>query len=69
MKLKEIRESKGYSQMDIARLSGLSLGSISRMENGGVVNRISFTLVCSVLGVSPNEVTGVVVRGGKRNVA
>ena len=50
--LKQIRESKGLSQLDLAARCGMEKSSISRIENG----RTNITLTSAVLLSSSLEV-------------
>lgn len=59
--IRELRLARGISQNDLAYVSGLSYGAISRMERGKPVQRTTFHVVCNVLGVTPENVTGVVL--------
>lgn len=42
MKVRKLRKEAGYSQAEMARRSGVSLGSIKRFENTGQISMISF---------------------------
>jgi|GEM_PF-690986 transcriptional regulator with XRE-family HTH domain len=56
IKLREVRESKGMSQNDLARLSGVSAQIINRLERGN--DRPGFKnakKLAYALGLNPNE--------------
>lgn len=44
-KLKEVREARGMSQVELSEASGISRATISAMENGVARNTTSKTLV------------------------
>lgn len=44
-KIKEVREAKGMTQTELARISGISRVTISALENGVVKNTTSKTLL------------------------
>lgn len=44
-KIKEVREAKGMTQAELARISGISRVTISALENGVVRNTTSKTLL------------------------
>lgn len=58
--IQEIRLEKGWSQMELATYSGISYGTISRMERGLPANKSNIKRVCDTLGVKPEEVEGIV---------
>lgn len=57
VKLKEAREAKGMTQVELAESSGISRQTISAMENGVVRNTKSGTLVAlsKALGVTVDD--------------
>jgi transcriptional regulator with XRE-family HTH domain len=55
-KLREIRQSKGISQEQLALACGLEYSQINRIELGKVNTSIShLTLIAKQLGISPRE--------------
>ena len=55
LKIKELRESKGLSQVELCENSGISLRTIQRIENGESVPRGStLKTIASSLNVSPD---------------
>lgn len=44
-KLKDVREARGMSQVELSEVSGISRATISAMENGVARNTTSKTLV------------------------
>ena len=55
LKIKELRESKGFSQEELCENSGISLRTIQRIENGESVPRGStLKTIASSLNVSPD---------------
>lgn len=57
----EIRVSQNLSQARVAELAGVSIATVNRAENGHAIQPDKFKAMCGVVGVSPNEVTGVIV--------
>lgn len=57
-RLKSIREEKGISQEELARRTGLSRTTISKIENNEEVNVTTRTIasIAEVFGVSPSEI-------------
>jgi transcriptional regulator with XRE-family HTH domain len=54
--IRRIRESKGMSQGDICRITGMDRGYISRVENGSKNPTISnLEKIANALGVKPDE--------------
>ncbi len=49
-KLKKIRKEKGYSQAELAKRSGVSLGSLKRFENSGNISLESLLMLSEILG-------------------
>ena len=59
MKLKEIRESKGYSQREFALQLGLLPQSVSRYENGQIEPNLSTLIkMADFLHVTVDELVG-----------
>jgi transcriptional regulator with XRE-family HTH domain len=48
-KLKKIRKEKGYSQTELAKRSGVSLGSLKRFENSGNISLESLLMLSEIL--------------------
>lgn len=57
--VKELRESRGWTQPDLAVKAGVSVAVISRMENGKPIQKTSLLLVAHTLMVSVDQITGV----------
>ena len=57
--VKELREAKGWSQVELAHESGVTVATISRLENGHPVNKATLKHISRALGVSFDKVTGV----------
>lgn len=57
-KLKALREEKGISQMELAKRTGLSRVTISKIENNEEVNVNTQTIlkIAEVFGVQANEI-------------
>lgn len=55
--VKELRERAGWNQVDLAVKAGLSVGTISRIENGHKPNRGTLKLIAHALGVDVSEIT------------
>ena len=63
--LKRIREGRGLSRDDLAKVSGYSLALIERLENGRCYPSVASLLdLCAALGVTPNDV----LIGGRRSI-
>ena len=60
LKIKELREKIGMSQIELAAKSGVSTNTISLMENGKSDNPNKSTLkaIASALGVSIDQIKG-----------
>ena len=56
--IREIRESRGWSQGELSHRSGFGVNTISRLENGEEVLRSTLVAICTALGVSVDEITG-----------
>ncbi|MEA3479919.1 MAG: helix-turn-helix transcriptional regulator [Bacteroidota bacterium] len=48
-KVRELRKEAGYSQAELARRSGVSLGSVKRFEITGQISLVSFLKVLYLL--------------------
>lgn len=57
-RLKELRTERGYSQNDIANLSGISQVILNKIENGEEVNLNTREVVklAEVLGTKPSKI-------------
>ncbi|MFY8108310.1 MAG: helix-turn-helix domain-containing protein [Bacteroidia bacterium] len=49
-KLKKIRKEKGYSQAELSKRSGVSLGSLKRFESSGQISLESLLMLAEILG-------------------
>lgn len=56
--IKELRERKGWSQVELAVEAAVSPTMISRLENNHPVGRSTLRRVCKALGVDINDVSG-----------
>lgn len=54
-KVKDLRISKGWSQEQLSEVSGLSLRTIQRIENGVTISIESLNVLAKALGVNHNE--------------
>jgi len=59
--IRELRESQGLSQRELADQALVSVQAISRLENGKLVSKITLMRVCKALGVPASEVQGAQV--------
>jgi transcriptional regulator with XRE-family HTH domain len=52
-----LRRARGLSQSDLARLSGLSPGTVNRIERGRIVrpHRVTLAVLAATLGCDPGE--------------
>ena len=64
--VKELREAKGWSQQELATRASVTIHTVGRMEKRKPVQRTSLVLVAQALGVTPEQVEGVVNRVRKR---
>ena len=48
-KLKKIRKEKGYSQAELSKRSGVSLGSLKRFESSGQISLESLLMLSEIL--------------------
>jgi len=58
-KLKQLRESKAWSQSYFAEISGLSLRTIQRIEKSGIASPESVKSICATFGIQINELSVV----------
>ena len=58
-KLKQLRESKAWSQSHFAEISGLSLRTIQRIEKSGIAAPESVKSICATFGISIDELSVV----------
>ena len=49
LRVKDIRKRRGFTQEGLAKLSGVSYGSIKRFETTGMISLISLTKIAIVL--------------------
>lgn len=54
-RIKRLRESAGYSQMRLCRVTGISQATLYRAEVGGVVTVKTAKRVAAVLGCAPED--------------
>lgn len=54
-KVKSLRLSKNWSQEQFSEVSGLSLRTIQRVENGNNISLESIKVLAAALGIDPNE--------------
>lgn len=57
-KLRQIRERKGLSQTDLARLSGVAQATISNLERGRPARFVTMRELAKALGVEPEALVG-----------
>ncbi|MEG0133370.1 MAG: helix-turn-helix transcriptional regulator [Clostridium sp.] len=56
LRVKEIRKSKGMTQIQLAKMSGVSRSYISELENDGYTISIYILCkLCKALAVTPND--------------
>jgi len=58
-KLKQLRESKAWSQSHLAEISGLSLRTIQRIEKSGIASPESVKSICATFGIQIDELSVV----------
>lgn len=58
-KLKQLRDSKAWSQSHFAEISGLSLRTIQRIEKSGIASPESVKSICATFGIQINELSVV----------
>lgn len=56
-KLKQLRESKAWSQSHLAQISGISLRTIQRIEKSGVASKESVKSLCATFDVQIVDLT------------
>ena len=62
-RVKELREEKILSQRELAKMAGISQGTVWRMENGFVeVHPRTIRKLAKALGVDPRELVNKEVR-------
>lgn len=56
-RLKELRMAKGYTQMELAKKSGISFVTINKLENnpGKSVNSQTVANICAALNCTVND--------------
>lgn len=67
--LYEARIRKGYSQQTLADLSGVALGTVSRMERGARLRRRAFEQICKALEIDPEAVHDIPLYDGVQAMA
>jgi transcriptional regulator with XRE-family HTH domain len=61
--IKQLRKQASLTQVELAKKAGVSIPTLNRMERNKVVTNPSLLCVCYALGISPEEVNDVRVRG------
>jgi len=61
--IKELRKKAKLTQVQLANKAGISIPTLIRMENSKIVMKANLLCVCYALGVNPEEINGVRVRG------
>ncbi len=56
-KLKQLRESKAWSQAHLAEVSGISLRTIQRIEKSGVASLESIKSICATFDVQVGDLS------------
>ena len=64
-KVRELRKEAAYSQAELARRSGVSLGSVKRFENTGQISMVSFHKILYLLN-RLEELDGILQPGENR---
>lgn len=59
--VRELRELKGLSQVELANVAGVTVATISRLENGHPVNKATLKHISRALGVPLDKITGVII--------
>ena len=54
-KLKQLRESKAWSQSQLAEIAGISLRTVQRIEKSGVASPESVMGICSAYDIQTND--------------
>ena len=57
VKLKQLRESKAWSQSHVAEISGISLRTIQRIEKSGVASLESVKSICATFGIQIDDLS------------
>ncbi|MGC0119961.1 helix-turn-helix transcriptional regulator [Pseudoalteromonas piscicida] len=57
VKLKQLRESKAWSQSHLAEVSGISLRTIQRIEKTGCASPESVKSICATFGIQVGEIS------------
>ncbi|NOU49940.1 helix-turn-helix transcriptional regulator [Pseudoalteromonas sp. JBTF-M23] len=57
VKLKQLRESKAWSQSHLAEVSGLSLRTIQRIEKSGIASPESVKSLCATFSIQINNLS------------
>jgi transcriptional regulator with XRE-family HTH domain len=67
MKLSKARKDAGFSQTKLGRRSGVDQRTISKIENGKIVDSSHRVVVkiCRALGVDPQDIDEFKVNGGR----
>jgi transcriptional regulator with XRE-family HTH domain len=61
--VRELREQAGWNQAELAVRAGVSVSSVSRIENGRKPNKGTLKLIANALGVDVSEIT--IIRTGE----
>lgn len=56
-KLKQLRESKAWSQSHLAEVSGISLRTIQRIEKSGIASPESVKSICATFGIQISDLS------------
>lgn len=57
--VRQLRQARGYSNMEFCNLAGISISTLSRLENGQAISRITAGKACRALGVNIEDVSGL----------
>ena len=63
VRVRQLRMARGWSQAQLAELSGLSIRTVQRIENGADPSLESLRALAAVLQVDPSELSEGVVEG------
>ncbi|OUL56622.1 helix-turn-helix transcriptional regulator, partial [Pseudoalteromonas ulvae] len=55
-KLKQLRESKAWSQSQLADVAGISLRTVQRIEKSGVASPESVMSICSAYDIQTSDI-------------
>lgn len=58
-KLKQLRESKAWSQSHLAEISGISLRTVQRIEKSGIASPESVKSICATFGIQIDDLSVV----------